>query len=119
MIKIDEVGLIKSVVIKEVLNRPSVIKSIARKRSLTIKEVSDILRYNIVTVNQLSLITGCTVNCITQKTRPRYNKEKGFVVTELDYCYPFSCLNGNGFKFVFRNKQCEDLILDSLQNKAK
>ena len=72
------------------------------------ESIKDMLRYNMWTIKQLGDITGLNKSTILNKTRPIYRN--GDLNTELDFCYPFSNLEGQGPKFIIRNEKSEVLL---------
>lgn len=78
-------------------------------RELFKKKVAAMLRYDVWTIRQFADLTGYAESTIANKTRPNFNK-KGDLITELDYCYPFSNLKGLGPKFIIRNAKSEKLL---------
>jgi hypothetical protein len=72
------------------------------------KSVADMLKMNIWTVNQFRDLTGKKESTILNKTRPGY--KGGELKTELDFCYPFSDIDGLGPKFIVRNEKSEALL---------
>lgn len=112
----SNVGLIEDVVVKEVITLPSTIKRLAVKRDVTITEIREVLRYNILSAKQLAFVTGTTVATVMAMAKPKYYHGSKKVETKLDYCFPFPIPEEVSFKFIFRNKRCEDFIMQSLDN---
>jgi len=99
----EEVRLVKKD--DELIDRVWVARDIVDEDKVSIK---DMLRYNMWTIKQFGDITGLNKSTILNKTRPIYRN--GDLNTELDFCYPFSDLEGLGPKFIFRNKKSEMLL---------
>lgn len=76
--------------------------------------IAEILRYNVLTLIQMSELIGLAVSTITNKLRPSYRD--GEMITELDCCYPFASLNERGPKFIARNEKFRDCVLATLKN---
>ena len=103
----ERLGLVK-LQVKLVRKDEELISIIMQKRGLTEEKkdsIAEMLRYNILTVEQFADLTGLAVSSITNKTRPSYKDD--VLITELDYCYPYSSLKKDGPKFVVRNEKAE------------
>lgn len=72
-------------------------------------KIRDMLRYNHWTVQQFSDLTGLAISTLTNLTRPKYDKENK-LVTDLDFGYPFSDMNGDGPKMIVRNEKSEKYL---------
>lgn len=72
------------------------------------ENITEILRYNMWTIQQFTDITGLAQSTIANKCRPQYKDSD--IITELDHCYPFADLNGLGPKFIVRNEKSEALL---------
>ena len=78
------------------------------------ERVRKILLYNMLTVKQVCELTGLNITTITNKTRPKYNNERE-LVTDLDFCYAFIDITGNGPKFILRNQKLDQLLRNGRQ----
>ena len=88
------------------------IKKIAKARDIPSKRVSDILKYNVISAQQLEEITESTRIRALLMPRPK----KGDWVVDLDRCYPFPVNDDNdGFVLIVRNDKCENFIKESLK----
>lgn len=105
-----KIGLIK-VAIRLIKKDEEQVDRIMKARTLDEEHrhsLTSILRHNVWTVKQFSDLTGLNESTITNKTRPAYRNDE--IVTELDYTYPFTDLNGMGPKFIVRNEKSEALL---------
>lgn len=111
-------GLIKTA-IRLVKKDEELVDRIMKEQNLPNGEretITEILRYNVWTVNQFSDLTGYKESTITNKTRPSY--KDGKIVTELDFCYPFADIMGNGPKFIVRNEKSEAMLPQPVEDQA-
>jgi hypothetical protein len=99
-------GFIPNVQIKGYKNSKYLIANIVHEQKLSTKEVENMLRYNIITVRNLAIVTGLTQNNISMKVRGRVvgNDQIRYF---LNTCDPF---NDPFLKFIYRNAKCQDLI---------
>ena len=104
----ERIGLINGVECKFVKTDPALIESLSEKTGMSIDKVRAMMRYNMFTVNQYSQLTGKAISTITNMARPNYRE--GVLVTELDYCFPFSDNKNEGPKYVVRNKKSEKYL---------
>jgi len=105
---------IEEITIKVVDNDSKLIDRISLERGIPRKRVDEILRYNVLTVQQLNDLTGKSVSTIQNLIRPRY--VGGKMVIGLNKCYPFAVADDKkGFLFIHRNENCERFISDSLR----
>jgi hypothetical protein len=88
---------------------PIFITKIVEKRSLDQDLIKKCLRYNIMTVQQFSALSGLTPTTINNYTRPLIID--GEIGTKLDYCFPFPDDDGKGPKFILRNEKSEKYLL--------
>lgn len=106
----EKYGLVKETV-RLVKKDPELIDRIMIARDLPDsdrKAIQEMLRYNVWTITQFSELTGLAVSTIANKCRPGY--KNGSLTTELDFCYPFSDLEGTGPKYIVRNEKSEALL---------
>jgi len=88
------------------------IKKIAKSKDISVKRVSDMLKYNLISAQQLTEITGYS----NVRTMMMPRSKRGDIVVDLDRCYPFPVNEKNdGFVFIVRNEKCENFIKDSLK----
>lgn len=91
---------------EELANR--ILASLAMGEGDDQENITEILRYNMWTIQQFADITSLAQSTIANKCRPSFRE--GNIVTELDHCYPFADLNGMGPKFIVRNEKSEGLL---------
>jgi|GEM_PF-4452193 len=94
------------VIIKEVYTKPEFIQKIAQSFSnMDERKVSDIMRYNVLTVRQVTSVTGLSVNdiwCLIRKKK-------------LVRCAPFRSHDSKPESvFVLRDKTLEEFIEEEL-----
>lgn len=103
----------KNVEICTVNTSKRLIKKISQRRGLSESRLSYMLNYNILSVKQLSDITGQTVNAIEKKTRAKIKYVDNKPVVQeplLTAVYPFFSVSSLGFKFILRDDNCENFI---------
>jgi hypothetical protein len=93
-----------------------VIERLGLDESVRVK-IKKILRYNMLTPKQVADLTDLSIYSITNKTRPKYDSE-GNICTELDVCYPFIDITGQGPKFIVRNEKLDQLLRNGRQRQA-
>lgn len=106
----NRIGLVRTE-IRLVKKDQELVERVIKARDLLEEDreaVSEILRHNVWTINQFSDLTGLKESTISNKVRPKY--KNGELTTELDFCYPFSDLEGLGPKFIVRNEKSERLL---------
>jgi hypothetical protein len=72
------------------------------------KQVKQLMRYNIWTVDQFADVSGFSVSTITNMARPGFIGNK--IGCKLDACFPFPDSDGRGPKFILRNQKSEQYI---------
>lgn len=77
------------------------ISRIAVKLSIDEAVVRDMMRYNVFTVNQFAQLSGMSVASVLIKTSDTVID--GVICSELNFCYPYKDLKGNGPKFIVRD----------------
>ena len=70
--------------------------------------IRDMMKYNTWTTKQFSGLTGLAESTIANKCRPSYRD--GELTTELDFAYTHPDIDGDGPKFIIRNKKSEALL---------
>ena len=103
----EKFGLITGVECNFKKSEPETIKAIAKRLDRKYDEIKEVLRYNILTVEQFCDLSELARSTVDNKTRPLMNKETGQLETELDFCYPFRGLKKMGPKFIVRNEKSE------------
>lgn len=106
-------GIIENVIITVVPVPSKLVSQIAEKQNIPEDIVTSILRYNVLTPAQLSLITGLSIHTINTKLKP--SVVKGEVSTNLDRCYPFTSdpgdvNSGSRYRFIYYNEKVTKLI---------
>lgn len=71
-------------------------------------QVKMLMRYNVWTIAQFCDVSGLAVSSVTNLARPTFSQGK--LSVKLNVCYPFPDSDGNGPKFVVRNKKSENYI---------
>jgi len=69
--------------------------------------VFNCLRYNILTLDQFSDLTGIPRSTISSLISPKVDRENGEIYTKIDSCYPFKNLRTRGQLFIIRNEKSE------------
>jgi len=72
------------------------------------ERVREMLRYNTWTTKQYSGLTGLAESTIANKCRPLWNGGK--YLTALDFVYTHPDIDGDGPKFIIRNRKSEALL---------
>lgn len=103
-----KVGLINNVTCQFKKIDPELIDRIHQRTSIEPEIIRNILRYNILTINQFAKLAKLSVSNVLNKTRA--SVVNGDVGTELDFCYPFSDDENDGPKFIFRNEKAEKYL---------
>jgi hypothetical protein len=104
----EKYGLIKGMRCQLHKTDPELIKVLSHKTGIDAVMVKEMLLYNVFTVSQFAQISGLAVSTITNKTRPLMIDGK--YDTELDYCYLHPDKEGDGPKFIVRNKKSEKYL---------
>lgn len=73
------------------------------------EKISDMLRYNVLTVVQVCDLTGMSTGTVFNKFKT-VRREGDDLITELDYCHPYEGLENTGPKFVVRNEKLEKIL---------
>jgi len=113
MSNIEELNFKQYVPITETSMPVSLMKEIASKRNITLKDVKTIVAYNIMTFNQLSYITGVSESQLRNATVPSI-KRSGEESVKLTLCNPFPD-NSKGKLFVLVDTKCIDYITRNLR----
>jgi hypothetical protein len=101
-------GLLNGIECQFVTKDQVLIDGIVKKTGMPVDKVQAMLRYNMFTFRQFSLLSGLTVSNITNKAKPSIIN--GVYDTELDYCFPFQAGEHKGFKFIVRNEKAEKFL---------
>ncbi len=99
-------AFIDNVVISNYKTPHNLIVKIAEKHELPYSKVKQMLRYNVLTIKQLALVTGMTVNHVHGRLNGNVRKGNKIHYT-LNSCNPFDELY---LKFIYRNPKCQSLI---------
>jgi hypothetical protein len=112
----DRIGFI-GIKVALVKKDESLIDLIMKGRSLPETQrpaIAEMLRYNIVTVRQMSELTGTSLSTVTNKIRPSFKNNE--ISTELDHTYCFPSIGDSGPKFVVRNEKFHAFIVSALKD---
>lgn len=89
-----------------------VIKKIATCRMLPVDQIKPLLKYNVMTFRQLSIITGVTESRI-RNACIKSQKKGGALTARLTICNPFPD-DSAGKLFVLVDEKCKDYIYKSI-----
>lgn len=88
---------------------PEQVSHIAHKHNIEPAMVHKMLRHSCWTVKQFADLTGKTVSTINREMN--YGSLKGgSMIPTLNACYPFEDKDGDGPKFVLRDKKSEEFL---------
>jgi hypothetical protein len=104
----EKIGLINGIECKFAKTDPLLIESVSKRTGISLDKAREMMRYNVFTMNQYSQLTGKAISTITNMARPNY--KDGVLVTELDFCFPFSDTENKGQKFIVRNSKSEKYL---------
>ena len=104
----EKTGLIKGITCQYRKIDPEQVAFLCQRAGLNAADVKEMLRYNIMTVNQFAQLAKLSVSHTLNKTRA--SVIEGGIGTELDYCYPFADAEGDGPKFIVRNEKSEKYL---------
>ena len=97
--------IVSDVHVNEVYTDPDLINSISHLSGLSVRKVSEIMRYNVLSVMQVSMVTGKPVDSINTKIR----------LGNLTICFPFPHNSGKRETiFVLRNEVLMEYIYRSV-----
>jgi len=92
---------------------PEFVSRIAHKHNIEPEKAHKMMRHSCWTVKQFADLTGKTISTINRELN--YGSVKGGTMTpNLNICYPFEDKDGNGPKFVLRDKKSEEFLNKNL-----
>lgn len=87
--------------------------AISRKeRGMSLEKIKAMLGYNIITIKQLSELTGKKQDRISMMSLPNANPKAHKSDFELTRVYPFETSDSVGPIFIVRDEQCNKFILE-------
>jgi len=104
----EKYGLVTGVECRYVKTDPEIIEAIATRIGKDQAWVKRMMRYNVFTINQYACLSGLGISTILNKTRPL--NRNGELVTDLNFCYPFSDCKDSGPKFILRDSKSEKYL---------
>jgi hypothetical protein len=106
--KMEEVGLISEWKVKEVVSDLLLCKKISDKTGYSVEVISEMLRYSIITAQQLSEICCVDYSTIINAIKPKLRKTE--ITTILNYTKPFLQNRTKGPIFIVRDEKCINFI---------
>ena len=97
----------------ESLYTASLLKDIADKRNMPLADVKLLMAYNVISFNQLALVTGVSESQLRNATVPS-EKRSGEISSSLNICNPFPD-SAKGKLFVLIDNKCLEYIKRTLK----
>ena len=101
---------IKEIIIQSIPVDTELVDRIVAKRNIERSKVVKMLSYNVITVNQLRILTGGSSGKVESRIRPR--QVKGEVMIEFTLTFPFPEKN-NGWRFIYRDENVEKFLREN------
>ncbi len=87
-----------------------------KRKDIPCDQVRQMLSYNVISIGQLSDLTGVTASTLTSMSVPKINPNARYKLS-LTRVYPFPEHKDGNYKpgklFILRDKECDRLILES------
>lgn len=97
----------------KLLTDPELIEAIAKFTGLDELVVTEMLRYNVVTIKQMQIITHINYLRLVQKLKGRLNAKGKFYVS-LTEVHPFP--ESRGYRFILRDEKWEKAVRKAVRN---